>query len=375
LVLAIALTALISIGRKQKVENKVSLTKFISIPTQIITMIHASVVIGFLVLSGVTAFMPKTLSNAAVKPAFAFVENAVRSKPLTSLRMSTPQKEGGLPNISEKLVYDPKGNRFFERDIDEICEEEFCLVDSTNGSPILLTKEEKERIFLDSIQTYYLTGKPNLSDKQFDKLREDLSWEGSVLVTLNRNEAMFLNAMGAYMKGAPILSDKEFDELKATLKEQNSPIAVSTEPQCYVDTGVCKVNWTEDKLRTSSLYLPVSFVLILIWEGVLYELLEPFRSFNPLITLAVGYLPGSVLTKQITENIIFKNPLVASGPCPSCEVENSVFFGDVLGVEGDMEESTIKCRNCKCSLTIKRNTLRVSTLPTSKQAKKPAPVA
>lgn len=30
-------------------------------------------------------------------------------------------------------------------------------------------------------------------------------------------------------------------------------------------------------------------------------------------------------------------------------------------IQGDADESTIKCTNCKSSLTIKRNTLRVST--------------
>lgn len=52
-----------------------------------------------------------------------------------------------------------------------MCEEEFCLIDTDNGKPILLTREEKERIFLDSIQSYYFKGQNGLSDVQFDKLR------------------------------------------------------------------------------------------------------------------------------------------------------------------------------------------------------------
>jgi len=48
--------------------------------------------------------------------------------------------------------------RFFERDLKEICEQEFCLIDQETNQPILLTKEEKERIFLDAIQSYYVTG-------------------------------------------------------------------------------------------------------------------------------------------------------------------------------------------------------------------------
>lgn len=120
-------------------------------------------------------------------------------------------------------------------------ENEFCLIDSDTGKPILLTREEKERIFLDSIQSFYFSGKSNLPDEDFDRLREDLSWEGSALVTLNRNETRFLNAVVAYNKGSPILSDSEFDTLKINLRETGSKIAVATEPKYYVDTGVCKV--------------------------------------------------------------------------------------------------------------------------------------
>jgi hypothetical protein len=90
--------------------------------------------------------------------------------------------------------------RFNEPRIDEMCNDEFCLIDTDNGKNILLTREEKERIFLDSIQSYYFEGKNGLSDIQFDKLRSDLSWEGSALVNLNRNETLFMNAMQAYNK-------------------------------------------------------------------------------------------------------------------------------------------------------------------------------
>jgi len=38
-------------------------------------------------------------------------------------------------------------------------------------------------------------------------------------------------------------------------------------------------------------------------------------------------------SKYFTENVFFKNPLIASGPCPSCAVGNRIYFGDILGVE------------------------------------------
>jgi len=274
--------------------------------------------------------------------------------------VDTPVEQTG-----DKLVWDAKAGRFYERNLEQVCEEEFCLLDAESGAQILLTREEKERIFLDCIQGYYFSGKGSLPDDQFDRLREDLSWEGSALVTLNRNETMFMNAMMAYNKGTPILSDKEFDELKASLRESKSKIAVAVEPKCFVDTGVCKVTWVEDQVRTNSLKIPALLLLTTAYLGIIYEI-PGIRDFNPLFTLAIGSLPISTAAKEITEKFFFKDPFVASGPCPSCGVENRIFFGDVLGVVGDKSESSLKCVNCKAGLTIKRNSLRVSTLAPKK---------
>lgn len=262
-------------------------------------------------------------------------------------------------------MYDDKTNTFFEADTNQpAIAEEFFLVDKDSGAPILLTKEEKERIFLDSIQSFYFSGKNSLADDAFDRLREDLTWEGSPLVTFNRNETMFMNAMTSYNRGEPILQDKEFDELKLSLRETGSKIAVQSEPQCYVDTGVCKVTWEPDQIRTKSLYVPATLITTLLWLGTTYEITQGLGfAVNPLFLLIAGVVPLSLASKKITEEFLFKDPLVAGGPCPSCGVSGKIFFGGVLGVEGsDGEEATSKCTNCKAQLTIKRNTLRVSTL-------------
>lgn len=200
-----------------------------------------------------------------------------------------------------------------------------------------------------------------MSDEEFDALREDLSWEGSTLVTLSRDETKFLNAMASYMKGEPTLSDVEFDKLKGDLKEAGSIVAVDTEPKCYVDTGVCKTTWLKDTVRTSTLYVPAALILSVLYIGIIYEV-PGVRNFNPLFTFALGFPAIFAATKRVTEGFLFKEPYVAGGSCPSCQVDNLVFFGDVLGVEGDSDESTIKCKNCKLPITVKKSTLRVSTL-------------
>jgi hypothetical protein len=202
-----------------------------------------------------------------------------------------------------------------------------------------------------------------LSDEDFDLLKEDLQWNGSSVVVVSRQETKYLTAMAAYLKGEPIMSDTEFDTLKKELKESGSKFAVDTEPKCYIDTGVCKVTLQEDKFRSNLLYLPASIGLSVLWLGLGFEFIEPIIRLNPLVLFALGLPLIYNGAKIITEDLIFTNKLVAYGPCPSCEYENRVYFGNILGVEGFSDIANVKCPNCKTVFTVQRSTLRASTLP------------
>ena len=72
---------------------------------------------------------------------------------------------------------------------------------------------------------------------------------------------------------------------------------------------------------------------------------------------------ASRAAQYVTEQVIFKDPFIARGPCPDCGVDNRLFFGDVLGVEGNGLEGEIQCTNCKAALKVNRETLRVSSKP------------
>lgn len=169
--------------------------------------------------------------------------------------------------------------------------------------------------------------------------------------------------MQAYLKGEPIMSDSEFDALKRELKEDKSRFAVSTEPKCYIDTGICTVTLKEDKFRTNLLYLPAGAVLFLVWLGIGFEIIEPIVRLNPLFLILLGSPLIYNGSKKITEEFIFVNNKIAFGPCPSCEAENRIYFGDILGVEGFGDVATVKCPNCKVEFNVQRKTLRASTLP------------
>lgn len=92
-------------------------------------------------------------------------------------------------------------------------------------------------MFLDALQSYYVSGRQVMEDAEFDSLKEDLSWNGSEVVNLNRKEVMYLEAMQAYIRGEPIMSDAEWDMLRDELREDGSQIAVQTEPKCYIEVS------------------------------------------------------------------------------------------------------------------------------------------
>jgi hypothetical protein len=179
------------------------------------------------------------------------------------------------------------------------------------------------------------------------------------MVVMNRKEAAYLNAMQEYLKGTPMMGDADFDQLKRELMDEGSKFAVQTEPQCYIDTGICKVTLQEDRFRSNLLYLPSIVLLLLTWLGVGYELIQ----LNPLVLIVLGAYPVYLGGKFITEELVFQNKLVAYGPCPNCSFENRVYFGDILGVEGFDKVAEVKCPNCKDVFRVQRDTLRASTLP------------
>jgi len=268
-----------------------------------------------------------------------------------------------LGSTKKDVGYDTETGQLLEDSDECVPDDEYCAVDEKTGNLIRLTLAEKERIFLDALQSYYVNGRQLLPDDQFDLLKEDLSWNGSNFVQMNRNEAKYLAAMESYLKGEPTLGDEEFDSLKATLKEEKSVFAVSTEPKCYIDTGICTVTLKEDVFRQNLLYLPVGVILSLIWVTLGFEVIGIFVKINPVIILALGSTLIYDYTKKITEKYIFINNKIVYGPCPSCEAENRVYFGDILGVEGYNDIATIKCKSCKVKFDIQKNSMRASTLP------------
>lgn len=80
----------------------------------------------------------------------------------------------------------------------------------------------KELIFFDALNSYYLKKQVLLSDSDFDELKDQLAWEGSVAVSLTADEAKFVSAVSMNRKGTPMLTDAEYESLKARLLNDGS---------------------------------------------------------------------------------------------------------------------------------------------------------
>jgi len=80
----------------------------------------------------------------------------------------------------------------------------------------------KELMYFDSLHCYYKTGKPLLKNDSYDELHENLTWDGSVVATMNAREAEFVSAVAASKRGEPFMNDAEYKALKMELKAEES---------------------------------------------------------------------------------------------------------------------------------------------------------
>jgi hypothetical protein len=84
-----------------------------------------------------------------------FVNRSARFMASDEKADSSSQSTPIIKSGRKEIAYDESTGRFFETGLDEtecIPDEEFCITDKGTGKLIRLTIEEKERIFLDSLQ-------------------------------------------------------------------------------------------------------------------------------------------------------------------------------------------------------------------------------
>lgn len=247
----------------------------------------------------------------------------------------------------------------------------YCSLDES-GAPLKKkrTLGEMEQEYLDALRQFYFSENPSLSDEEFDILKNELLWEGSKVVTMTKEEQLFLEATKAYTMGKPILSDDEFNKLKIDLKEQGSQLAIAG-PRCslrsrrvYTDLGV-------DYLRLTALNLPGvalalgGFFLVDFVTGFrlteFVELPEPVGFIAVwLVVLPILYILSDSLTK-----LVVRDALILKGQCTNCGETQVIFFGNILGVEGNEKASDVVCDNCKTRMyadSVKRELTQVTDM-------------
>ncbi|KAL5727788.1 PGR5-like protein 1A [Ranunculus cassubicifolius] len=259
--------------------------------------------------------------------------------------------------ISPKATDQAKGDDFIDSNINP-----YCSIQKEKKS-----LGEMEQDFLQALQSFYYEGKANMSNEEFDNLKEELMWEGSSVVMLSSDEQKFLEASMAYVSGKPILSDEEFDKLKVRLKTQGSEIVVEG-PRCSLRSRKVYSDLSVDYFKMFLLNVPAAVVALTLFFFLddltgfeityLLELPEPF-SF---IFTWFAALPLIFYLAQTITNIIVKDFLILKGPCPNCGTDNVSFFGTILSIPSGGSSNKIKCSNCGTELVYDSGS-RLITLP------------
>lgn len=242
---------------------------------------------------------------------------------------------------------------------------EFCSLDGKGGRATKKSLGEKEAEFLDALRSFYYDGSANMSNEEFDLLKEELIWEGSKVAVLSSDEKRFMEASMAYADGKPILSDAEFDDLKSRLKKANSDITVQG-PRCSLRSKKMYSDATPDYLKMTLLNLPaavgvlgVVFAIDFLTDFEVTKLIELPEPYGVIALWGLVMPTVLVLALSITQ-AVFKDSLILKAPCPSCGTENQSFFGEILTVAGNRGSNTVDCPNCKSKLVFNEDTRLVT---------------
>lgn len=332
---------------------------FVSTFTQSVNLTSASKRAGY--ASSLTVSRRARRTQVAAKPRRAVVAMAegldssppaVKSE--TDLSGSNGSPEPG-PTTPDQISISYDDSEVREVIVDENLAG-FCSVDPNTGKRLELSLREKEALFLDAVQSFF-RGESLLSDEEFDSLKEELTWQGSEVVTLDRDEFQFLNAARAYEQGKSIMDDGEFDDLKKKLFEKGSVVAIQRGPRCSIQRRVTFSDIIPDKKRTFVLYVPAGLIFALSWLSFAFEF-TPLHQIDPVLSLLIGS-PIIFLGARLLTGLVVPKGVIMVGDCPSCGRRTHVLFGNVLNQKGFADEALVKCPKCKAELKIELESSRM----------------
>ena len=252
-----------------------------------------------------------------------------------------------------------------------------CSIDD----PSTCTLADLELMYVDALWNYYNGGKFTLNDEQYDRLREELNWQGSGFPTLRRYEIEFVQAAISYSRGEKIIDDDKYEELKRRVKAAGKRTEVTAlllytkgkqlldeaefellskdMLKLGIDVGMkgatCTLSKTSPELQNDtgsvlSMYaaLGTAPLLIGLAPGILLGLvgvkLPAALSLGFAITIAAG------LTYKLVNYTNLQNAEILKGQCPCCEMPIKQFFGG----EAPVEEFEHKCAACGTQCVLNR---------------------
>lgn len=236
----------------------------------------------------------------------------------------------------------------------------FCSLDQAGKRAKPKTMGELEAEFLEALSDYYYGDKPQLTDEEFELLKEELIWSGSKVAILDSSEQKFLEAAIAYSKGKPIMADEDYDALKAELKAKSSVVAAQG-PRCSLRSKKMYSDASPDYLRMTALNLPAALLVL----GFLFSI-DDITGFEVtslielpppggIIALWAVVLPALYLLSTSITNLVLPGGTILKGPCPNCGTDNFTYFGDIFNVAGNRGTNMLECSACKADLTYDLN--------------------
>lgn len=332
----------------------------------------------------------------------AFVEASIayyRGQPVVSdeeyAALKAQVMELGMrKEVTAFLLYE-RGEQFLDSEQFAQMKDEY---EKLGLSPVNLeecTQAQMEEMYVDAIWAYYKDGVQLLSDEQYDKLRQELQWQGSGFPTLSRTEVDFVKASLAYWRGEPVASDAEWKELKRKVLADGKRKDVTAfllyskgkevlDPQTFEEmkSEMKKLGVTVQKAGTKALEqtlsitsddlsvdfvqvafmigalgaLPTALCTAIAWSlGLFFDLeFVPDPDWGALLTaefvplFLAGLVGGMLLTWRIFVFLDLQNPTILSGTCPSCSSEIKTFSG------GENPDRLLQyaCSECGCKLVL-----------------------
>ena len=252
-----------------------------------------------------------------------------------------------------------------------------CSIDD----PASCSLADLELMYVDALWNDYHGGKFTLTDEQYDRLREELNWQGSGFPTLRRYEIEFVQAAISYSRGEAVVDDAKYEELKRKVKaagkrtdvtalllyakgkelldEAEFELLSGEMKKLGIDVGMrgatCTLSQTSTELSNdpasvASMYSALAIAPFAV--GLAPSILLGFVGVHLPASLSLGFALTvcAALTYKVVVYTNLQNAEILLGACPCCEMPIKQFFGG----EAPLEKFEHKCSACGTVCTLNR---------------------